>query len=323
MVTEATRAKTQADADGRGGKDATRAPSTRDVAKFTAMVALLAIFADAAIGHGLLWENDPYWTYWVTKTFLIATVFGLGTAWLGMGVGRGAVITAVHTLVLTVYYWTFSPIGLPSHPNWLDLEHTWITGVPVHFGVIYAGYLLSLWLWRRRAVVVEEATAARDALVALVAGLVIVVIAGGVASAVLDDFPGVTWFLVRLLVTVPFLLLWWAIAGRDWVAAVTGAVTLAFMWATYGHFLGPIGLPDEPLRILAQEPPPANISWLDYRELWLISLPIYLATMAAVLFTAARLLPGANRTGRGGRAWLGGLAAVAVISSALALANIW
>lgn len=56
----------------------------------------------------------------------------------------------VHTLVLAIYYWSFSPIGLPSSPEWLDLGHTWVTGVPVHFGVIYLGYLLALWLWRRR-----------------------------------------------------------------------------------------------------------------------------------------------------------------------------
>ena len=309
MVTEARR-MTRAEADGTAATRATGVLSARDVAKFTAMVALLAIFADAAIGHGLLWENDPYWTYWVTKTFLIATVFGLGTAWLGVGVGRGAVITAVHTVVLTVYYWTFSPIGLPSHANWLDLEHTWVTGVPIHFGVIYAGYLLSLWLWRRRALVEEEPTAARAALVALVAGLAIVVIAGGVAAAVLADFPGVTWFLVRLLVTVPFLLLWWALAGRDWVAAIAGAATLAFMWATYGHFLGPSGLPDEPLRILGQEPPPANVSWLDYRELWLESLPIYLVASAAVMLAAVPFL---TARGRRRTAWLPAAAAIGVL----------
>jgi hypothetical protein len=133
------------------GPPPNRLGSPRDVAKFTGLVALFAIFTDAAVGHALLWENDPYWTYWITKTFLIATVFGLGTAWLGMGVGRGAAITAVHTVVLTVYYWSLSPIGLPCHPEWLDLEHTWVTGVPVHFGVIYLGYLGSLWLWRRRS----------------------------------------------------------------------------------------------------------------------------------------------------------------------------
>src|SRR5437868_8684448 len=83
------------------------------VAKFTALAALLAILADATIGHGLTWENDPYWTYWVTKTFLIATVIGLGTAWFGVGVGRGALIVLAHTIILTIYYWSLSPIGLP------------------------------------------------------------------------------------------------------------------------------------------------------------------------------------------------------------------
>jgi hypothetical protein len=310
MVTEATPRKTRMEADGRASRDGRAALSTRDVGKFTAMVALLAIFADAAIGHGLLWENDPYWTYWVTKTFLIATVFGLGTAWLGLGVGRGALITAVHTVVLTVYYWTFSPIGLPSHPSWLDLEHTWVTGVPVHFGVIYAGYLLSLWLWRRRGLLDEEPTAPRTALVALVAGFAIVVVAGGLAAAVLDDFPGVTWFLVRLLLTVPFLLLWSALAGRDWIASITGAVTLAFMWATYGHFLGPSGLPDEPLRIAGQEPPPATVSWLDYRELWLQSLPIYLVVSAAVMLAASRFLAPSRRRPVG---WLPATAVTAIV----------
>src|SRR5918997_5093315 len=160
-------------------------PGARALARFTVLVALLAILADAAVGHGLLWENDPYWTYWITKTFLIATVFGLGTAWLGVGVGRGAVITAVHTLVLTVYYWTLSPIGLPSHPNWLDLEHTWLTGVPVHFAVIYLGYLAALWLWRRRPV--DDGAPGRDAVAALAAGVAIVVVAGALASLAVGD----------------------------------------------------------------------------------------------------------------------------------------
>jgi len=126
--------------------------SAADTAKFAVAVAFAAIFIDAAIGHGFTWENDPYWTYWITKTFLIATVFGLGTAWFGIGAGRGALITVVHTLVLTIYYWTFSPIGLPSTPTWLDFEHTWVTGLPIHLVVIYVGYLLALWAWRRRRI---------------------------------------------------------------------------------------------------------------------------------------------------------------------------
>jgi hypothetical protein len=264
----------------------------RGLAKFTGAVALLAIFADAAIGHGLLWENDPYWTYWITKTFLIATVFALGTAWLGVGVGRGAVITAVHTVVLTVYYWSFSPIGLPSSPEWLDLEHTWVTGMPVHFGVIYLGYLLALWLWRRRDVDrAAETDVAAAAGRALVASLATVVVGGGLVSLALGDFPGFTWYLVRLLITVPFVLVWWAFAGRDRLAAVTGGIALALMWATYSHFLGPTGLPDTPLRIFEQVPPEATVRWLDYRETWLIGLPIVAVVATGALLAAARSAP--------------------------------
>ncbi|MGH2686458.1 MAG: hypothetical protein ACRDJP_13420, partial [Actinomycetota bacterium] len=264
-----------------------------EVARFTAITALLAIFADAAVGHGLTWENDPYWTYWITKTFLIATVFGLGTAWFGIGVLRGAVITAVHTVVLTVYYWTFSPIGLPSSPEWLDLEHTWATGLPIHFGVIYLGYLLALWLWRRRAVRANDEESIARGTSALLTALGIVVLSGGLASLFLGDFPGFTWFLVRLLLTVPFLLWWWAWAGRDRISAVVGGIVLAFVWATYSHFLGPIGLPDTPLRIFDASPPPATVEWPDYRQLWLISFPVYLVTMVgALLVESARGLRG-------------------------------
>ena len=253
---------------------------------------MFAIFADAAIGHGLLWENDPYWTYWVTKTFLIATVFGLGTAWIGLGIGRGAAITAVHTLVLTVYYWSLSPIGIPSSPEWLDLEHTWITGLPVHFGVIYLGYLVALWLWRRRAATANSAAtsdAGGEATRALVTSLGIVVIGGGAAALAVGDFPGVTWFVVRLLLTVPFVLAWWALAGRDRIASVLGGTTLAFMWATYGHFLGPSGLPDLPLRIFEQTAAPeATVTWMSYREVWLISFPIYTVVSVLVFLIATR-----------------------------------
>lgn len=46
----------------------------KDTIKFGVLVGFAAIFIDAAIAHGLFWENDPYWTYWITKTFLITTV---------------------------------------------------------------------------------------------------------------------------------------------------------------------------------------------------------------------------------------------------------
>jgi hypothetical protein len=294
---------------------AERLGSTREVAKFAGGVALLGIFWDAAAGHALTWENDPYWTYWITKTFLIATVFGLGTAWLGVGVGRGAAITAAHTVVLTIYYWTLSPIGLPASPTWLDLEHTWITGLPVHFAVIYLGYLTTLWLWRRRGRV-EAGSPQRDALIALLAAIGVVVVGGGVASVAVAEWPGVTYFLVRLLITFPFLMLWWSLAGRDWQANVAGAVLLAFLWATYGEYLGPIGLPDDPLRISEEAPPPADVHWLNYYEQWLVSLPIYMVAAAAILEAAACFLRRSDGAGRDSLPHLaaaGGIVALLVI----------
>jgi hypothetical protein len=72
------------------------------------------------------------------------------------------------------------------------------------------------------------------------------------------------------------------------LSAVVGSVILAFIWATYAHFLGPVGLPDTPLRAFDQAPPKATVTWLDYRDTWLISLPIYLVVAIAVLLVTAR-----------------------------------
>jgi hypothetical protein len=251
--------------------------SLEELAKFTALVALLAILSDAAVGHALTWENDPYWTYWITKTFLIATVFGVGTAWIGTGMARGAVITAAHTLVLTVYYWSLSPIGLPSQPEWLDLEHTWISGLPIHFGVIYLGYLAALWIRSRRQRLAPNVSTARAATEAVILGIGLVVVAGVIAALIWGEFQGFTWYLVRLLITVPFILGWWGLVGRDRAAAIGAGITLSAIWGTYGHFLGPVGLPDSSLRIIAADPPSATVHWLSYRDEWVTGLGVALA----------------------------------------------
>lgn len=263
---------------------------SRDLAKFTAAVALLAILADAAVGHALAWENDPYWTYWITKTFLIATVFGFGTAWLGMGAGRGAVLTAAHTVVLTVYYWSLSPIGLPAHPDWLDLEHTWVTGVPIHFGVIYLGYLGALWLWRRRDVLAERDAPAVGRFAAETLGVAVmaVIVMGALEAVAIGEFQGVTWYVVRLLIVGAFLLAWQGIAGRDVAAAVGGSVVLTAALTAYSHFLGPIGLPDMPVRIFERAAPGATVHWLTYRQEALIALPITFAVLLAAFLVLVR-----------------------------------
>jgi hypothetical protein len=259
-----------------------RFSSVGEVLTFAAVAGMLAMVSDAVVGHALLWQNDPYWTYWVTDTLLVTTVFSIGTALLGAGIARGAVVTGVQTLLLTTYYWSLSPIGLPADPEWLDLQHTWVTGPPVHFGVYYLGYLVALWLWRRRSAAVQAPTPAladpdelrhrviSDAIRALVIALAIVVVLGTAQTVALAEFPGVTWFIMRTAILVPFILGWWAFAGRDRAAAVAGGVVAAALLAAYGHYLGPVGLPNADLRVLAQDAPPADVHWLSYTEEFLV-----------------------------------------------------
>lgn len=273
-----------------------RAPLTLpELVKFTALAALLAIFADAAVAHAMLWGNDPYWTYWVTDTLLMATVFGVGTAWIGVGLKRGAVLTFVHVLLLTTYYWTLAPIGLPGQPEWLDLEHTWLTGLPVHFGVYYLGYVLAVWLWdRSRRARAEAATIAPatplgpTASLALALAAAIVIVLGLLQTWVNGQFPGLTWFIMRIAVTTPLVLAWWATAGTDRVAAVSGGVMLGFALTAYSHYLGPTGLPNASLRLIAENPPSANVQWLTYREAFFVLLPAAQVLAVIALLLARR-----------------------------------
>ena len=271
-----------------------------DLLKFTSLAALLAIFMDAAVAHAMLWGNDPYWTYWITDTLLMATVFALGTAWLGIGLLRGAVVTAVHMTLLTVYYWSLSPIGLPGHPEWLDLEHTWLTGLPVHFTVYYLGYVLALWLWRRRALedaVLERSRPSPARLVsqALAVSVGVVVVAGALQTVFFADFPGVTWFVMRIAVAFPFTVAWWVMAGRDRPATIGGGVMMGLLLTTYSHYLGPNGLPNVSFRLLAENPPPAVVQWLSYRQEFLVVLPITVVVAVAGFWMASRWSRGGGR----------------------------
>ncbi|HKX92130.1 MAG TPA: hypothetical protein VJM15_06870 [Sphingomicrobium sp.] len=267
--------------------------SLSEVVKFTALAALLAIFLDAAIAHAMLWGNDPYWTYWVTDTLLMATVFGIGTMLFGIGMGRGAIITAVHVLALTIYYWTLSPIGLPSQPEWLDLERTWITGLPVHLAVYYMGYLGALWLWGRRrghraARDPNERSLGEEAVAALAVAAGIVIVTGLAQTLLFQEFMGLTWFVMRIAVAVPFIVAWWALAGNDGKSAALGGITLALLLTTYSHYLGPVGLPTEPARLWAENAPPAEVHWLSYSDTFLVMLPLTTIIAIAGFVLASR-----------------------------------
>jgi len=185
--------------------------------------------------------------------------------------------------LLTIYYWSLSPIGLPSQPEWLDLEHTWITGLPVHFAVYYLGYVIALWLWHHRSRDVEpESSTAHQATVGVGVAVAVVILAGLLQALVLGEFPGATWFVMRIAVASAFTLAWWSMAGRDRAAAVAGGIMLGFVLVAYGHFLAPVGLPNSEFRLLAENPPPAQVHWLSYRQEFLVMLPmtILLAVIA-------------------------------------------
>lgn len=180
----------------------------------------------------------------------------------------------------------------------------------MHFGVIYLGYVGALWLWRRRTALqaragATEGSVGAEAVRALVIGGGIVVVGGLIEAVALGEFPGVTWFVVRLLIAVPFTLAWWAAAGRDRAAAVGGGITLSLVLITYSHFLGPVGLPDTNLRLLASDPPPATVHWLSYRDEFLIAFPITLVVaVAAYLAATAWRSGGWSRLEISARQWL-------------------
>lgn len=260
--------------------------SARDTAKFGILVGLGAIFIDAVIAHGLFWENDPYWTYWITKSFLISTVFILGTAFLGIGIGQGVIITAVHTAILEIYYEWLAPIGLPQEPEWLDDKHLWTTGVPAHYLSILTGYFIALWIWRRATSAAADrrreapragadrggVTSAAIAVSALVSTLIILVLSGIVTHAVLlGTFPGITYFVQHLLVGFVFLYLWSAYVGMRGGGWIVAALMLSLVWVAYGMYLGPTGLPEK-------------VHYLGYHDLWFRAFPgDFLAALLGLL----------------------------------------
>jgi hypothetical protein len=134
-----------------------------------------------------------------------------------------------------------------------------------------------------------------DAARALVTSAGVVAAVGAVQTVVLDEFPGVTWFVMRIVILVPFTLGWWALAGRDRAASVSGGMLAAFLLAAYGHYLGPIGLPDSDLRVIAQDPPPADVEWLSYQDEFLVMGPLTMIVAVAAYLAAARS-PGERST---------------------------
>jgi hypothetical protein len=245
---------------------------------FGALTGLGGILADAVLAHGLFWENDPYWTYWVTKTFLIMAIYMIGISLLGLGLWQGVVITAVHTVVLTVYYDWLAPVGLPQEPEWLDMNHLWVTGLPAHFLVILCGYLGTLWLWRRNGLPegINTPDSRRSLTSALVGTVVVLVVAGIAHQLLFGEFPGLTYFVQHLLIVCVFLLAWGAAVGFDLAGTLMGALMLSFVWVGYGMYLSPVGLPQE-------------VRYLGFEELWFKEWPAALVAGLVGIWAGGRL----------------------------------
>lgn len=78
--------------------------TANDTIKFGILTGVLAMFFDAAVSHGLFWQNDPFWSYWIADGLLITTIVSAGTAIIGIGIWQGFVLMGFQTLALEIYY---------------------------------------------------------------------------------------------------------------------------------------------------------------------------------------------------------------------------
>jgi hypothetical protein len=112
--------------------------TVRQAVKFALLAGLAALLVDASLVHGLLWEHDPSWGSWTTAGWVIVAVFGLGTAWFGVGVAQGLGLSILlSALLCATGLWQAAPIA-PS-----TASASWIFGIPVHGLALLGGYLLA------------------------------------------------------------------------------------------------------------------------------------------------------------------------------------
>lgn len=100
----------------------------------------------------------------------------------------------------------------------------------------------------------ETGSLGPTATLALGLAAAVVVVLGLLQTVIAGQFPGATWFIVRVAIMTPLVLAWWAMAGTDRIAAATGGVMIGFLLITYGHYLSPAGFPNPSLRLLSADP---------------------------------------------------------------------
>ncbi len=216
--------------------------------KFGLMTGILAMFLDAAIGHGLFWQNDPFWSYWFVDGLLITTIVGLGTTIIGIGIWQGFVLMAAQTLSLEIYYQFLSPVGLPREPYWLSRFEIWTSGLPIHYLTYTAGFLLALWIWRRRKNFAKKLDGLPSKKLALfsvaTAGILLVLDSLITQGLLLGRFAGITFLVHRLVLSIVFVFFWCGHIGFDAKGLVAGGLLLGLIWSTFNMYLGALGLPN-------------------------------------------------------------------------------
>ncbi len=105
-----------------------------------------------------------------------------------------------------------------------------------------------------------------------------------VQGLILRQNPGLTFFVVRALISVPFFLALATYVGLDGAGIVAGSGLLALIWTAYSIYLGPIGLPL------------GTIEYPGFEALWLRAFPGQLVAMLPGIWLAARSLSLFQRT---------------------------
>ncbi|NLI74789.1 MAG: hypothetical protein GX369_08555 [Euryarchaeota archaeon] len=257
--------------------------TANDTIKFGILTGVLAMFFDAAVSHGLFWQNDPFWSYWIADGLLITTIVSAGTAIIGIGIWQGFVLMGFQTLALEIYYQFLSPVGLPREPYWLSRFEIWTSGIPVHYLTYTAGFLLALWIWRRGhrlKKIMQNIEPKRIAFTTLIAAPFVLILDGIITQGIfLGYFTGITFLVHRFIIAFVFIYLWSSYVGFDGKGLISGALILSLLWSTFNMYLGAVGLPkDFPF-------------FLSYDVLWAKVFPGALISTLLGLLIARMLMP--------------------------------
>ena len=252
--------------------------SDRHALQFGFLASISALLMLAVLAHGLWWENDPFWTYWVTQWLLLAASFIVGTIFMGVGVREGVILTCIQGVIHALYYTFLRPMGLPLEPWYAAFRDLWTSGFVTHSLAVLSGYLIALWIWWRKTrrfaglAAVEKKELSKCITFSLLSSGLIAVVDAFITQGVLArNFFGFAFLIERFLLLFLFIAFWDYYVGFDHKGILTGSLIANILmvgWAMYG---GPRTLSD------------GRFEYLDYSTLWFVLLPGGIISMLAVL----------------------------------------